>query len=190
MELQRIGVKIFAEQQGAIALSGFIPVFHRWIQDKALADVLIDVADYGHVHHGPGVLLIAHEGNYGIDETGGERGLVYYTKQPLEGDLPQRLRTITRKLLSAAKLLEEDAAFGGRLKFPGRQMEIFANDRLAAPNNAGTLAMLRPALDSLLTGLYAGGKYTVQREEDEKKRFAVRVTAETAPGVERLLKTF
>ena len=74
MDLQKIGMKFFAEDGSTIDLVEFIPIFHRWIQNKALSDLLIDVADYSHVHAGPGILLIAHEGNYAVDETGNRRG--------------------------------------------------------------------------------------------------------------------
>jgi len=37
-------------------------------------------------------MLIAHEGNYALDETGHERGVVYYSKHTLAGELPSASR--------------------------------------------------------------------------------------------------
>ncbi len=45
-----------------------IGVFHRFIQKGQVEGLLIDVADYRHVPGGPGVLLIAHEFDYGISD--------------------------------------------------------------------------------------------------------------------------
>jgi hypothetical protein len=67
MNLQKVGVKFFVEKGADIPLSSFIPVFHRWIQDDKLEGMLVDVTEYTHVHQGPGVVLIAHEDNYGLD---------------------------------------------------------------------------------------------------------------------------
>ena len=49
-------------------LDDFIPVFHRWIQKQTVSGhLLIDVHDYSHIHQGPGILLVGHEGNFSID---------------------------------------------------------------------------------------------------------------------------
>src|SRR4030095_5221476 len=66
--LQRIGVKLFAADGSSVQPREFVPIFHRWIQTQAVANhLLIDVADYAHVPDGPGVLLVAHEGNFSLD---------------------------------------------------------------------------------------------------------------------------
>ena len=64
MDLNKFGIKFFAQDADGFAILKLIPVYHRWIQQNALEDLLIDVADYSHVPSGPGVMLIAHEGNY------------------------------------------------------------------------------------------------------------------------------
>lgn len=188
MDLYRLGVKFFAGEGTTIALPEFIPVFHRWIQQKLLDDLLVDVADYSHVHAGPGVLLIAHEGNYGMDETGNRRGLVYYRKHPPAGGLEEGLLAICGKALQACRLLEEEPALGGRMKFDGRELQIFANDRLLAPNSEATFTALRPAFDSVLGRLYSGTAYVLERETDPKERFAIVVKTEATVSVEALLQ--
>ena len=58
MELQHINVKIYVEGDLPVDPAEFITVFHQWVKDKVLDELLIDVADYRHVPAGPGVLLV------------------------------------------------------------------------------------------------------------------------------------
>ena len=83
---EKFGIKVIATA-AEIDLLDFIPVFHRWIQTQALDDLLLDVADYSHVHHGPGILLVAHEGKYAVDETGGEGGGLIGVVYSVEGSM-------------------------------------------------------------------------------------------------------
>lgn len=122
MNLYKFGVKLFFANQQARELTEFIPVFHGWIQRQALAGhLLIDVHDYSHVHHGPGILLVAHEANLSIYEAEGRRGLVYVRKQPAA------LRESVDATFAAAKLLDD-------VKFDTGSFEVFSNDRLATPS--------------------------------------------------------
>jgi hypothetical protein len=187
MDLHKLGIKFFAAQGERIDILELIPMYHRWIQQNALDDLLIDVADYSHVPAGPGVMLIAHEGNYALDETGHERGVVYYSKHRLSGELQDRLALIARKALKAARLMSEDAKVGAALELPGNRLQFFANDRLAAPNTDEAYAELEPALKKFLDRLYAGAPYTTVREPDPKERLSVRVQAEGEVAVDTLL---
>jgi hypothetical protein len=119
----KFGVKLFFTNPTAKPLKDFIPVFHDWIQRQALpGHLLIDVHDYSHVHHGPGILLVSHEANLSIDEAEGRRGLVYVRKQP------STLREIVEAAQQAAKLLGEP--------FDTGKFEVFVNDRLSTPSAA------------------------------------------------------
>ena len=78
-------------------LAPVIPVFHSWIQDQIFAELLLDVADYRHVHHGPGLMLIGHEADYSLDQTDGVLGLRYNRKAPLPGtNLERSLRQLAQ----------------------------------------------------------------------------------------------
>jgi len=187
MDLHKFGFKFFAAGAEKIDILRLIPVYHRWIQQNALQDLLIDVADYSHVPTGPGVMLIAHEGNYALDETGHERGVVYYNKHRLGGELPERFARVAGKALKAARLMSEDPELEGTLKVPGNRLQFFANDRLAAPNTDAAYAELEPALRSFLERLYGGAKYTMTREADAKERLSVRVQTDEEPALETLL---
>jgi hypothetical protein len=123
MTSYKFGVKLFFTNPAGQPLKDFIPVFHGWIQQQALpGHLLIDVHDYSHVHHGPGILLVSHEANLSIDEAEGRRGLVYIRKQPAT------LREIVETARQAATLLGEP--------FDSGKFEVFVNDRLATPSAA------------------------------------------------------
>lgn len=188
MDLYKVGVKFFAENAAALDLLELIPVFHRWIQTRGLDDLLVDVADYSHVHAGPGILLVAHEGNYGFDETDNRRGLVYYSKRPLAGDLQQRLATVCRKTLRACQLLEQTPELKGNLTFRGNELQIFSNDRLIAPNEERTYTALEPALGAFLQQLYPGEEVRLEGEHDPQERFSVAAKTSQPVSIATLLE--
>ncbi len=188
MDLHKFGIKFFAHGAERIDILKLIPIYHRWIQQSALEDLLIDVADYSHVPSGPGVMLIAHEGNYALDETGHERGVVYYSKNKLSGELSERFAQVAQKALKAAELMSTDADLEGVLRVPGNRMQLFANDRLVAPNTDAAYAELEPALKAFLERLYAGAPYKLERETDPKERLSVRVSTAGEVPLKTLLQ--
>jgi len=187
MDLHKFGIKFLAKDAQGIDILELIPIYHRWIQDKALDDLLIDVADYSHVPSGPGVMLIAHEGNYALDETGHERGVVYYSKQKLTGELSERFAQVAYKALKATQLMNDAAALGGALRVSGTELQFFANDRLSAPNTDAAYDEIEPAFKRFLDRLYDGAPYTLSREKDPKERLSFRVQVNANVNVETLL---
>lgn len=188
MDLHRVGIKFLAEEGSTVELIEFIPVFHRWIQNGSLDLLLIDAADYSHVQAGPGIVLVAHEGNFSVDETGYRRGLVYYSKHELAGDMTKKLKTVSKHALSACRLLEEDKDIDGRIKFPGNEIQIFANDRLQAPNTDETWTALESSVKEFLGKLYDGSEYSIEKEPDPKERFQITVKTEKPVAIETLLE--
>lgn len=187
-ELQRIGLKLFVADGVSVRPREFVPVFHRWIQTHALDDhLLIDIADYEHVPEGPGVLLVAHEGNYSVDLGDNRMGLAYNRKTPLPGSLAERVRAVARIVLRTCRLLEEEPAFAGRIRFRGDALVVFANDRLHAPNRPETLAAFQPALEALLHTLYGDAACRITPQADARERFGVHVQAAGAVSVDELL---
>jgi len=187
MDLHKFGIKFLATDAQGIDILKLIPIYHRWIQDKALDDLLIDVADYSHVPAGPGVMLIAHEGNYALDETGHERGIVYYSKQKLTGALPERFALVAYKALTATRLMSSDADLEGALRVSGTEMQFFANDRLAAPNTDEAYEEIEPEFKRFLDRLYDGAPYTLSREKDPRERLSFRVRVNANVNVDTLL---
>ena len=145
-DLSRIGFKVFADFQGPVG--DFIPVFHGWIQRKAVDGLLVDVADYSHLPNSPGVVLVGHEADRAMDLSEGPLGLLYLRKQPAAGDLRARLRDALRATLESAAILAAD--LGGRLTFRTSELLFLANDRLRAPNDEATWAALRPELQAVV----------------------------------------
>ena len=157
--LQRFSLKIFAEPPQAVAPGAVIPVFHRWIRERAAPEMLIDVADYTHLVDGPQVLLVAHEANYAIDLSEGRPGLAYTRKLPAEGPLADRLLAAARVLLAAGRRLEQDAEVmpAGRFAFRGDEIALVANDRLVVPRTAAAEAGLRGPVGAFAERLYGDG---------------------------------
>jgi len=182
MDVHRIGMKFCLDESVPVRPAEFVPVFHRWIQTHAVDGLLIDVADYGHVHHGPGILLVADEGNYSLDLASGRPGLAYWRKRPLAGDLAAGLLSISRILLRACREVELAPEFEGALRFRGAEVLVTANDRLRAPNDEETMAAFSPFLATFARQLYGEG-CTLSREQDLDERFAVTVTAPTPISV-------
>ncbi len=169
MELQKIGVKFFVEKGGDIPLGSLIPVFHRWIQEDKLEGMLVDVAEYTHVYQGPGVILIAHEANYSLDETDGKRGFLYNQKRTPEKKVEEHLRTAFRRVLQACDLMEKAPETGGKMKFAMGHFQVFLNSRLEAPYNAESLGQLEETLNPFLNWFCEGEKYLLLPEKDPRK---------------------
>jgi hypothetical protein len=180
--LYRIGVKLFCSAGSEVDLAEFIPIFHRWIQQKQTSLLLIDVADYSHVPQGPGVMLIAHEGHFAIDEQGGTRGLCYSQKRPLDGDLASRITAVARMAANAAQALEREPELEGRLRFSATRIRVSFNDRLHAPNSDVAHAAVTPALERFFDRVFAGEKPTCSREADPRARLSVTAEAVGARG--------
>lgn len=187
MNLQKIGVKFFLEQGGDIPMSSFIPVFHRWIQQDKLEGILVDVAEYTHVFQGPGVILIAHEANYSVDEADGKRGFLYTQKRTTEKSQQDHLKTAFRRALKACSLLEKEPEAVGKVKFAVNHLQVFVNDRLEAPHGSHSLGKLEEALHPFLSWLYEGEKYLLLHEKDPRKRTGFEIKFDKTPSLATLL---
>jgi hypothetical protein len=172
MKLQRIGIKFFAASPAPVPVREFIPVFHSWIQKQAIENhLLIDIHNYSHIHNGPGILLVAQEGNFSIDSADGRMGLLYYRKK--SGD---DLGSVLKTALEGCRLLESDPAFAGRLRFRTDEILIVANDRLLAPNNDQSFEELKPSVTAALKLLLPAGRFTLARSSvNPKERLAIHV---------------
>lgn len=176
MEVQHLNVKIFAADSPGMDLGLAIPVFHRWIQSSALPELLIDVADYRHVPDGPGVLLVAHEAVYSLDSTGGQLGLLYNRRAADEGSFEEKLERCYSAALAAARLLERESEFAGRLRFETGLCEVIFNDRLLVPNDSATAELLRPQVEVFFARRWNDpqARATQAGEPRERLRFVVR----------------
>jgi hypothetical protein len=186
VQAQQLSVKIFADESSELDQEALIPVFHRWIRERRLAErVLIDVADYRHVHNGPGVMIVAHDAHYGLDEAEGKLGLLYCRKRDPVGDVGPKLEEAFVQALTASVLLEQE--FAGTLRFRGDRLRLEIRSRLVADNTPAALAELRPHLDAFLGTLYAGADFEVSQVGDERAPFAVEISSPGAGSIAGLL---
>lgn len=183
MELQHINLKLFIENPESVKLEDYGGIFNNWIQQQWTDELLVDVADYQHVHAGPGVVLIAHEANYSIDNTDNRLGLLYNRKAQLSGTNQEKLAQAARALLKAAQKLQKEQG----LKFNGREVQLIINDRLVAPNTTETLGALLPDLNAFFGKLFGGAEFTIDPVANPRERFTVFVTSVVDSDVNSLL---
>lgn len=172
MELYRIGIKLFAADPAAVRVKDFVPVFHSWIQRQCVeGHLLVDVHDYSHIQDGPGILLVAHEGNFCTDMADGKLGLAYFRKQPAGNGIESHLAAALKSARQAAALLEKEPAFEGRLRFRSDELLVIANDRLLAPNDTATFTTMKPSLMKV----FGESAQLIHASTNPKERLTVRV---------------
>ncbi|HEX4340234.1 MAG TPA: hypothetical protein VH062_30205 [Polyangiaceae bacterium] len=186
MNAGKIQAKIFVESPAELDVTPLVPVFHEWIQKNALGELLIDVTEYGHVHHGPSLLLVGHESDYVVDFAEGRAGLVCNRKRVTKDDPESAVLDAVRRVLAAARRLEGEAVTPP-VRFRGDELLLHVNDRLAAPNTRDTFTTLAPAFEKALKKVYAGTAFTLEQLGTPRELFTVRVLAKGAPAVAELL---
>jgi hypothetical protein len=187
MDAQKLQLKIFVTPESARAIEpeAFIPVFHRWIKERLLPELVIDVANYVHVPQGPGVVLIGHGSDYFMDLNEGRLGLLHNRKR--SGASPsERLADLLRRTLHAAKLLEGDPTLAGKLRFVGNELLFRINDRLAAPNTDATFAWVKPEMEALARLIF-DGPFELTRTGGPRDLFSVRLTSSSDAPIATLL---
>jgi hypothetical protein len=154
-DVVKLDLKVLASSESAAAPEEFIPVFHRWITERVLPELLIDVADYSHVHEGPGVLLVGHDAIYAYDESQGEPGLLYSRRRETAPEtagirtLDERLESLLLCAFRACDQIEAEPQLDGRVAFDRHRIELRVNDRLVPRDDEAALALgnaLRRAL--------------------------------------------
>jgi len=180
MTPQRIAAKLFTTDPSApVELHPFIGLFHRFIQQAAVPGLLIDVADYSHVPEGPGVMLIGHEVDYGIDFTGGRRGLLTVRKRGGSLPIAELLRDTLRKALTTARAIE--AADDVDVHFATGAVQVQFPDRLVAPNADQSYEVAVKELEPVARELYGDG-FGIERQNaaDPRQMLALRLSGDAA----------
>jgi hypothetical protein len=173
MDLQKINVKFFTVEREPVPLTAFIDIFHSWIQ--ATDGLYHDVADYSHMKNGPGIVLVAHDANVHIDETGGRRGLLYNQKIPLPGSNQEKLCVVLRAALENCRKLEHEPAVRTKLKFSGDEVLISINDRLLVPNTIESFQLVKPDVEAVAAQLFNRASFALRYKEDSRRRFSIAV---------------
>jgi len=193
MDSPKLDLKVFARAangSGVFDHQLLIPVFHRWIQEQQLDELMIDVADYSHVPDGPSVLLVCHDAHYGLDYGGGELGLLYSrrreTRAPASSvaSLGERLRSVFRSALTACSLLEREPTLVDRLSFPGDRFRLVINDRRYG---AEAIAVVAAELRTLLAEIFPVVSAEIEIAEDSDDRPTLRIRVPEALGCATLL---
>lgn len=172
MELQHVNIKIFVDGELQVDLQRIIEVFHRWTADQSMDELLIDVADYRHVPAGPGVVLVGHEADYGLDNAGQRWGLLYNRKASIEGSNADRFRQALASALKACDLLEAECP--GQLRFNRQEFALIINDRALAPNTSQTFDSCQGELQAFLAE-HGQADAEISHDDDPRRRFSVSV---------------
>lgn len=156
---QRFRLRFAIAQLSQIDLDAVIPVFHEWIRESRLKPMMIDVADYKHVPESPGIIMVGHTDDFGIDNgvpgEGGGQGFHYTRKHARlaeERPFADRLREIWGLALETAHLLEQEAAL--RIRIDPACLHLAVLDRLRYPFTAEALAGVRGELETFFAEAY------------------------------------
>ena len=169
-----------------VSTHDLILFFHRLIQEKALEETTIDVADYSHVPGGPGVLLVCHEAQYTLHHARGPLSLKCATKRGAEGDTRARIRRVLKKAIRAAALAESHPVLGGRVRFDTTRAVLSIEDRLIAPNETATFRAIAPAVADVIA--HAWGAHPVLTHPSAPKEcFQIEISTPIGPSLEELL---
>ncbi len=182
----RVSAKVWVREADGIDRADFVKVFQRWIQKGEIGGLLIDVHDYSHVPNGPGVMLVAHEAHYRMDDTDGRLGLRYVRKRQLDGDWSERLRTVFRETFRAAQALEGEPEFQGALRFYTSEVSVRVEDRLVAPNSPETFARFEPIVRPVANAVFDDST-ELAPDDTSGAAFGVRITGSGQESVAELL---
>jgi hypothetical protein len=174
-KLQHVNIKFFLRDGERINQGEVLNLFHRWIQEDKLDDLLIDVADYRHVPEGPGVILVAHNAFYSLDNNQGRPGLLFNRRTPVDGDTQQVLVHALNSARNFARLMAGEDRFEGTLILERNTLQIAVNDRHFAKNREETLGALQPDMEAALKQTLGDRTYTFKRTPDPRARFTVEV---------------
>jgi hypothetical protein len=184
MAPQRLGVKWFCSEGVSVSPETLIPVYHRWIREKRLEGLMIDVADYAHVPDGPGVMLIGHEADYSLDEgVGGSLGLLAVRKRIGSGSLGEALVATCRLGVAVVVALEaEDLG----IQISMARCRVMLLDRLRYPTGSEVIQEASEQITEALKGFVGTGLAIELVRDDPRGPAAFDVTFESAPSVAEL----
>ena len=187
--LERYKLAIFAEPVAAVSAKAIIPVFHKWIREQSIDELLIDVADYTHLPTGPNALLVGHEANLAIEVSANCVGLCYIRKRNTPEHLVQNLTSGAATLLQAAQMLESDseAVVDGNFTFKTNRLVFSPNDRLLAPNTPAIAKSLEETLQIFGEQLH-GTKAVSITSQNTGGQPSFAITSQSGVSLENLLK--
>ena len=175
MDLQKFGIKLFFQPNGSYPSQDFIPELHRWIQNNSIPQhMLIDVVDYSHIPDGPGIMLIAHEGQFSFDLENNQPGVFYLRKTKLNGNFDERIHSVLNTTVHSAGLIQKNE-FGKEVQFLNNAFRFIANDRRLAENNKENQELYADALEVYLNNNYPSSKWELENFTEGEERLAFTV---------------
>lgn len=175
-----LNLKLFVKSEARINQDAIIPIFHQWIKDKVLDEVLIDVADYRHVHEGPGVMLIGHDANYCLDEAQSRTGLLFSAKRSVGGTLVEQLRQAFERTLKAAELLEAATSGAHALSFSTNPIWLRVHNRLVTGITVEERGAFQLELEAALGTLFPKQRVISQATGSEREPLGLLLTLDPA----------
>lgn len=147
-----------------------IRVFHRCLQRGWLEGQLIDVADYRHVPSGPGVMLVGHDVDLGLEHD----ALVLTRKRSADGDAATQLTDLLRMAATAVEAFAYDGTLDVDADLADATITLL--DRALAHELDDPAAALSAAVAPALTEVW-GTDPQVRAVQDDDPRRAARVQA-------------
>lgn len=176
MASDKVSIKLYASQNLGASLESYIPVFHRWIRESKLDELLIDVADYTHVPEGIGVLLVGHGSDLAIDEGEGRPGVLWTRKRGLAPG-QEIVTDALQRTVRAAELLDADPDVHGPKAFGKGEILFRFPDRLHVTNDEASFERVRPVVETALAAVFPGARYALSREGEPREPLTVRARA-------------
>ncbi len=150
MAIRRISVKLFFDSSAPVE-DAVVNTFHAWIKHREPNELLLDVADYRHVHDGPGILLVGHDIDYSVDHNQGGQGFTLTRKQNTE-PLAAALKTDIARCMAQLDKLKQAPGLE-TIHVHQDRLWVGLVDRLNAPNDQNTREALENALMQALAVL-------------------------------------
>jgi rhodanese-related sulfurtransferase len=151
-----------------------IDVFHRFIQQGLVEGLILDVADYRHVQQGPGVLLVGHDVDYGLNRA----GLTVTRKRSTSDDVGTQFIDLLRMALGAVDAIAYDGTLKVSLSPYNLCVSVF-DRRIPREQLAdGLYAGVAPAVAKLY-----GTNAVVRMANGEDQRRAPRLEVNATDGV-------
>ena len=172
MDLQKFGIKLFFKPNGSYPYRKFIPELHRWIQKDSIPDhMLIDVVDYSHISDGPGIILVAHEGHFSLDQENYKPGILYMRKTDIRGSFEDRFNKVLSTTILVAQLLIKNN-IGKGLAISQKSLRFISNDRRLAENIDANQKLYTDKVNKLFLENIPGSKFEFDNYAQGEERLA------------------
>ena len=184
----RSAIKIFFADGIVVDPPLMVALFHEWIRNKIVEGMLIDVADYKHVHEGPSIVLVGHDVDYTLDLSEARPGLMVTRKHPTPSDLAEDIRQGVRRVLSAARALQRRTDPHPPVRFRTDELRVQVIDRLRFPQSADAVEAVSRAIEPLFAKLFDPSGFTIENAAaDARMPVTLRVRAAGAPPLDTLI---